>query len=251
MGETAVLEAKQIRKRFGHVEALRGAGFCAYSGEIVALIGDNGAGKSTLVKILSGALTPDSGEVLLDGKSASFRSPLEAQRNGIGTAYQDLALATELGSVENVYMGRELLRPGLRGRMGILDKRAMRAGTEDAFRQFGVRLKEIRDPMAALSGGQRQSVAICRAIMWAQRLVILDEPTAALGVVPTRKVLDLMRRARDTGVAIVLVSHNMQDVLSVADRIEVLRLGERVATFSAAGASVQSLVAAMTAGEST
>jgi simple sugar transport system ATP-binding protein len=243
---THVYEARGITKRYGHVCALMGADFAIDAGEVVALIGDNGAGKSTLVKVLSGVTQPDEGEILLRGKQIHLSSPSEARGLGIETVYQDLALAPELGPAENVYVGRELLKPGPLGRLGILDKKAMRRNAAAAFTSLGTDVKDLDAPVAALSGGQRQSVAICRSVMWASEIVFMDEPTAALGVRQTLNVLRLIRRVADTGVAVVLISHNMPEVLEVADRIEVLRLGRRVARIKASETNVAELVGAMT-----
>ena len=245
--ETApILEARDIVKTYGHVHALEGANFTVYPGEVVALIGDNGAGKSTLTKVISGVIRPDSGELLFDGRPVQIGSPAAAQQLGIETVYQDLALAPDLDGAANVYMGRELLKPGILGKLGVLDKRAMKAGAETAFRDLGVAVKDADASVAYLSGGQRQGVAVARAASWASRVIIMDEPTAALGVVQTENVLNVIRRVRDSGVAVVLISHNMPDVLKVADRIEVLRLGRRVAIFRRDEATLESLVAAMT-----
>jgi simple sugar transport system ATP-binding protein len=244
--QTPILEAIGITKRFGHVEALRGADFVARAGEVTALIGDNGAGKSTLVKILSGVYRPTSGEIRIEGKSVSFASPAEAHAAGIETVYQDLSVAADLSPAANMFMGRERLRRGWLGRLGFLDNPAMRRDSLVAFERLKVALKDMDTPIASLSGGQRQSVAICRAIMWAKSVVFMDEPTAALGVVQTARTLDLIRRIRDTGIAIVLISHNMRDVLQVADCVEVLRLGRRITSFRNAGLTVQDLVGAMT-----
>lgn len=241
-----LLEARRIRKRFDHVDALRGADFTAYAGEIVSLIGDNGAGKSTLVKVLSGAVRPDSGDLLVDGEPVSFASPTAAQSAGIETVYQDLALAPALGPAANLFMGRELTKAGPLGRLGFLDKAAMRDSTVRELASLGVKLADLDAPVSTLSGGQRQSVAICRAVAWAKRVVFMDEPTAALGVVQTRRVLDLIRQVRDRGLAVVLITHSMPQVLEVSDRIEVLRLGARVARFQAGEAKAEDLVAAMT-----
>ncbi|MFF7633399.1 ATP-binding cassette domain-containing protein [Kitasatospora sp. NPDC008050] len=241
-----LLDARGLWKTYGQVEALRGAGFTVYPGEVVALIGDNGAGKSTLVKTLVGAVGPDEGEILLDGRPVSFAGPRDAQRLGIETVYQDLALAADLDAAANLFLGRERLRPGLLGAFGVLDKRGMREHSVAAFAELGVELKDIDAPVATLSGGQRQSVAIARSVAWASRVVFMDEPTAALGVLQRGRVLDLIRRVRDRGVSTVLISHNMPEVLSVADRVEVLRLGRRVARFRAADTTLEELVAAMT-----
>ncbi len=241
-----LLQARGLVKHYGHVEALRGADFDVHAGEIVALIGDNGAGKSTLVKVLSGTERADAGEILLDGHAVHIGSPFEAQRLGIETVYQDLALAPDLDGAANLYLGREIVRSGLLGRLGFLDDTAMRNGARQAFSELGVDLQNAQSVVANLSGGQRQSVAVARSVAWASRLVFLDEPTAALGVLQTGRVLDVIRRIRDRGIAAVLISHNMPQVLAVADRIEVLRLGKRVATYPAAGTTVDQLVAAMT-----
>jgi simple sugar transport system ATP-binding protein len=241
-----ILEARDIIKTYGHVQALGGANFSVFPGEVVALIGDNGAGKSTLTKIISGVMRPDSGELLFDGRVVDVGSPAAAQQLGIETVYQDLALAPDLDGAANVYMGRELLKPGFLGKLGVLDKRAMKSGAETAFRDLGVAVKDADAAVAYLSGGQRQGVAVARAASWASRVIILDEPTAALGVVQTENVLNVIRRVRDNGVAVVLISHNMPDVIKVADRIEVLRLGRRVAIFRRDEATLESLVGAMT-----
>ncbi len=242
----AILEARGVVKHFGHVEALRGADFAAHAGEVTALIGDNGAGKSTLVKILSGVYQANAGSLVLDGSEVSFSSPSDAHAKGIETVYQDLSVASDLTPAANMFMGRELLRPGFWGRLGFLDNARMREASAAAFQRLKVSLKDMDTPIASLSGGQRQSVAICRSIMWAKRVVFMDEPTAALGVVQTRRTLELIRRIRDTGVAVVLISHNMRDVIEVADSIEVLRLGRRIARLRNDGVTVQDLVGAMT-----
>jgi simple sugar transport system ATP-binding protein len=243
-----LLEARGIRRRFGHVQALDGADFSVFPGEICALVGDNGAGKSTLVKILSGADRPDEGEIRLAGEPVSFDSPTAAHRCGIATLYQDLALAPELAPFENLFLGREEMKPGLLGALGFVDRTSMRRRADEQFARLGVRLRSSRVSVSSLSGGQRQSVAIARAAMWADKVIFMDEPTAALGVVQTGRVLDLIRQVRDQGIAVVLISHNMPQVLEVADRVEVLRLGRRVARLRAATATVDSLVVAMTSG---
>jgi len=245
-GSAPLLEARAIVKRFGHVTALGGADFSVQAGEVVALVGDNGAGKSTLVKILAGALHPDGGELLFDGRPVELTSPLDARALGIETVYQDLALAHDLDPASNVFLGREVLRGGILGRLGVLDRKAMRARTAEAFERLGVGLRSTSNPVVMLSGGQRQGVAVSRAVMWASKVIFMDEPTAALGVVQTRAVLDLIRRVRDSGCAVVLISHNMPEVLEVADRIEVLRLGRRVARLRTSETSIEEIVGAMT-----
>jgi simple sugar transport system ATP-binding protein len=241
-----ILEARDIVKTYGHVRALEGANFSVFPGEVVALIGDNGAGKSTLTQVISGVISPDSGELLFEGRPVHIGSPAAAQQLGIETVFQDLALAPDLDGAANVYMGRELMKPGILGKLGVLDKRAMKVGAETAFKDLGVAVKDADAAVAYLSGGQRQGVAVARAASWASRVIIMDEPTAALGVVQTENVLNVIRRVRDNGVAVVLISHNMPDVIKVADRIEVLRLGKRVAVFRRDEATLESLVGAMT-----
>lgn len=243
---TALLEATGIYKSYGHVEVLRGVEFSVEPGEVTTLIGDNGAGKSTLVKILSGVMPPDKGEIRLRDEPVTFTSPLHARELGIETVYQDLALAPDLGPAENAYVGRELLKPGLLGWLGVIDKKTMREKARESFVSMGTDVKDMDAPVAALSGGQRQSVAICRSVMWAQGLVYMDEPTAALGVRQTRKVLEMIRRVADRGIAVVLISHNMSDVLQVSDRVQVLRLGRRIVEYKRGEADVETLVGAMT-----
>jgi simple sugar transport system ATP-binding protein len=239
-----LLEARGLVKHYGSVQALDGASFTAYPGEVVALIGDNGAGKSTLVKTLSGVIRPDSGEILVSGSPVSFGNPLDARAHGIETVYQDLALAPDLDAAANLHLGRELYRwwPPLH----VLNKTEMRRRAVAAFKDLGVELPDVTAPVGTLSGGQRQSVAVARAVAYASKLIFLDEPTAALGVVQRERVLDNIRRVRDRGIAVVLISHNMPEVLAVADRVEVLRMGRRVARFIAADASIEQLVSAMT-----
>ncbi|GAA2204716.1 ATP-binding cassette domain-containing protein [Nonomuraea monospora] len=241
-----LIAARGIVKSYGQVEALRGADFSLETGEVVALIGDNGAGKSTLAKILSGVERPDGGTVEVEGEPVAFGSVEEARGAGIETVHQDLALCADLTPAANFFLGRERLRPGLLGLLGVLDNAAMRRETREACERLGVRLASQSAPVSALSGGQRQGVAVARAVTWARRVVFMDEPTAALGVVQTRRVLDLIRTVRDSGVSVVLISHNMQDVMAVSDRVEVLRLGRRVARFDTARASMEELVGAMT-----
>jgi simple sugar transport system ATP-binding protein len=241
-----LLSAHGVMKRYGQVQALHGADFDAYPGEVVALIGDNGAGKTTLVKALSGAVRPDAGEILLDGQPVHFDSPLDAQRRGVETVYQDLALAPDLDAAANLHLGRELMRGGILRPLHILDRRAMRRQARIAFAELGVNLQDSGVSVASLSGGQRQSVAVARAVAYASRVIFMDEPTAALGVLQRERVLETARRVRDRGVSVVLISHNMPEVLAVSDRVEVLRLGRRVARFRTADTSVEELVGAMT-----
>jgi simple sugar transport system ATP-binding protein len=241
-----VLEARQIFKSFGRVQALRGANFTIFPQEVVALVGDNGAGKSTLVKSLVGVHPPDSGEILFEGREVDIHTPSDARALGIETVYQDLALAEEIDPAANMYLGREILRSGFLGRLGFLDKAQMRRRSDEEFRNLGVRIADTAAPVANMSGGQRQGIAISRAVTWASKVVFMDEPTAALGVVQTRNVLDHIRRVRDQGLSVVLISHNMPEVFEVADRIEVLRLGERVARLRPKEVSMEDVVSAMT-----
>lgn len=243
---TPVIEARGVAKRFGHVEALRGVNFSAYAGEIVALVGDNGAGKSTLVKVLSGALQPDEGEVLIDAEPVTMQSPSEARALGVETVYQDLALAKELSPSANLFLGREIRRPGMLGRLGFLDHKAMVDQAARTFKEMSVNVRMSSPSVGMMSGGQQQGIAVCRALMWASRVVFFDEPTAALGVAQTGNVLNLLRQVRDSGVAVVLITHNMSDVLEVADSVEVLRLGESVARWPIEDVDGDRLVSAMT-----
>jgi simple sugar transport system ATP-binding protein len=246
MPDQPLLEAEGIVKSFGRVNALRGANFTVLPREVVALVGDNGAGKSTLVKVLAGVLQPDAGQIRFEGEPVTIHSPLEARGLGIETVYQDLALAAELDPAANLFLGREVVRGGVLGKLGFLDKRAMRRRADDQFHELGVNLQDTGARVAAMSGGQRQGIAVSRAVTWASKVVFMDEPTAALGVVQTRNVLDLIKRVRDRGLSVVLISHNMPEVFEVADRIEVLRLGERVARFNRGEASMEDIVGAMT-----
>ena len=210
------------------------------------MIGDNGAGKSTLVKIFSGAVRPDSGTILMNGEPVELTSPIHARELGIETVYQDLALAPELGPAANAFVGREVLKAGLLGRLGVLDNATMRTRTARAFNSLGTTMQDLDGPVASLSGGQRQAVAICRAGMWANRILFMDEPTATLGVVQRANVHAMIRRVAERGIAVVLISHNMPEVLETADRVEVMRLGRRVARMRCCDATMESLVGAMT-----
>ncbi|MEV0945743.1 ATP-binding cassette domain-containing protein [Rhodococcus sp. NPDC049939] len=243
---TPILEARGLSRSFGHVRALDGADFEIYPGEVVALIGDNGAGKSTLVKAMSGNLSLDSGEILFSGSPVDLRSPSAASELGIETVYQDLALAPHLNAAQNMFLGRELRAQGLLGRLGFLDTKTMRVRSRKALDDLGATVLTLTDPVGVMSGGQQQAIAIARAVAWAKGVVFLDEPTAALGVVQTKNVLDTIRRICDTGVAVVFISHSMPHVIEVADRVQVLRRGRRVATYEAENTSMEELVGAMT-----
>lgn len=228
--EGAALELRGIRKSFGQVEALRGVDLDIERGEVHAVMGDNGAGKSTLLKVAAGVVQPDDGEVRMAGAHVELATPLDARRAGIETVYQDLALADHRSCVANVYMGREVLRRGPLGRLGVLDRGAMAARTGEAFESLAVPVRDVERPVRLLSGGQRQGVAIARAAIWARTVVLLDEPTAALGVRQRAAVDCLIEnlRARDFGV--MLISHDVPQVLAIADRVSVLRLGENAGT---------------------
>ena len=248
MSERApILEARSLVKRYGQVVALDGADFELYPDEIVAVIGDNGAGKSTLIKTLSGALQPDAGEIRLDGKRIRFRAPGEARRAGIETVYQDLAVAPALDIASNIFLGREAR---LRGPLGfglrLLAKRTMRREAARHFAALQIGVQSMTQPVENLSGGQRQGVAVARAAKWAQRLVVMDEPTAALGVKETRQVLNLILRVREQGLPVVLISHDMPHVFELADRIHIMRLGKRVAVVTPQTHSMSEAVAIMT-----
>lgn len=244
---TPVLEGRGLVKSFGQVVALNGADFELYPGEITAIIGDNGAGKSTLIKVLSGAFQPDSGEILLDGENVRFRSPLDARRVGIETVYQDLAVAPALDIAANIFLGRELRRGGPAGSLlRALDKRAMRREAARHFSELKIGIPSIGQAVENLSGGQRQGVAVARAAAWGRRLVIMDEPTAALGVKETRQVLDLILRVRERGLPVILISHDMPHVFELADRIQIMRLGKRVAVVTPKTHSMPEAVAIMT-----
>jgi fructose transport system ATP-binding protein len=242
-----LFEARGIVKRFGHVTALSGADFELYSGEVLAVIGDNGAGKSTLIKVLSGALQPDEGEIRLDGEEVHFRTPLDARRAGIETVYQDLAVAPALDIASNLFLGREVRRGGPLGRVfRMLDKRAMRKEAARALSELHIGVQSVRAAVEDLSGGQRQGVAVARAAAWGRRVVIMDEPTAALGVKETAQVVALIKRVRERGLPVILISHDMPNVFELADRIHIMRLGKRAAVVTPKTHSMQEAVAIMT-----
>jgi D-xylose transport system ATP-binding protein len=243
--ETApTLEARNVSKRFGQVDALTEVDFEVRSGEVMALVGDNGAGKSTLIKCIAGTYSLDSGDIYFEGEKVSISGPKDAARLGIEVVYQDLALCDNLDVVQNMYLGREITDLLRR-----LKEAPMEARTAETLKGLRVTtISSIRQPVASLSGGQRQSVAIGRAVMWNSRVVILDEPTAALGVAQTEQVLELVRRLADQGLAVALISHNLHDIFAVADRITVLRLGRNVAVYERSQTTQQEVVQAITAG---
>ena len=223
-----ILDARGISKRFGRIQALAGVDMDVRAGSVVALLGDNGAGKSTLVKIISGVHQPDSGKVFVNGRSVNLASPRSASEIGIETVYQDLALCDNLTVVQNLFLGRETRGSNPVGRL-FLNRPSMESEAENAFATLGIRIPDLRSQVSTLSGGQRQAVAIARAIVWKSRIVVLDEPTAALGVEQTGNVHRLVRRLRNQGVGVVLITHNIADVFALADRMIVLRRGKRVA----------------------
>ncbi|MDD2926534.1 ATP-binding cassette domain-containing protein [Rhodoferax sp.] len=242
-----VMQTKGIVKRFGQVTALDGTDFELRAGEIMAIIGDNGAGKSSLIKTLSGASVPDEGEILLDGKPVHFKSPIDARRAGIETVYQDLAVAPAMSIAENLFLGRELLRPGLLGQwLRLLDKKEMLTQAITRMQELKVGIRSMTQAVETLSGGQRQCVAVARAAAFARHVVIMDEPTAALGVKEGNMVLELIRRVRDKGLPVILISHNMPHVFEVADRIHIQRLGKRAAVVNPKTVSMSDTVAVMT-----
>lgn len=242
-----VLEAKGLTKNFGHITALDGADFELRAGEILGIIGDNGAGKSTLIKALSGAVVPDRGEIFVDGARVHFRAPSDARRAGIETLYQELAVAPALSIVENLFLGRELRRPGFLGSvLRMLDRPRMLEESTAYMQELGISIRSMKQAVENLSGGQRQGVAVARSAAFARHVVIMDEPTAALGVKEGNLVLDLIGRVRERGLSVVLISHNMPHVFQVADRIHVARLGRRVALLDPKQVSMSDAVAVMT-----
>jgi simple sugar transport system ATP-binding protein len=250
-GATPVLSVRNISKHFGHVTALKDVSLDVAPGEVLALMGDNGAGKSTLVKILSGVHAPDHGELRVRGQQVHFTSPLDARAAGIETVYQDLALADDLSAPANLFLGREHRKRGLLGKLGVLDAKRMRREAEEHINSLGARVPDYRASVRMFSGGQRQSVAIARASIWARELIIMDEPTAALGLVQTEQVAQLIKRTRDRGIAVIVISHSVPFVFDVADRIVVLRLGTTATTLSPAEATHDKIVAAITGSSAT
>jgi D-xylose transport system ATP-binding protein len=244
VSDVPTLEARGISKSFGSVQALTDVDFEVRSGEVMALVGDNGAGKSTLIKCMAGIYSIDEGEMYFDGEQVSIHGPKDAARLGIEVVYQDLALCDNLDVVQNMYLGREE-----HSFLWRLNEPSMEASTAETLKSLSVTtIRSIRQQVATLSGGQRQSVAVARAVMWNSRVVILDEPTAALGVAQTRQVLDLVRRLAEQGLAVVFISHNLHDIFEAADRITVLRLGRNVAVHERASTTQQEVVHDITAG---
>jgi D-xylose transport system ATP-binding protein len=247
MSETPLLQLRGITKTYGSVEALTDVDFEVNPGEVMALVGDNGAGKSTLIKCIAGTHAYDSGQILFEGQEVNIHGPKDAARLGIEVVYQDLALCDNLDVVQNMYLGREEHDWSQR-----LNEPAMEQHTATTLKSLAVTtIRSIRQPVATLSGGQRQSVAVARAVMWNSKLVILDEPTAALGVAQTEQVLALVRRLAEQGLSVVIISHNLHDIFETANRITVLRLGRNVGVFERATTTQQEVVEAITAGKPT
>ena len=242
-----ILEAKGIVKRYGSVTAIDGADFELYPDEILAVIGDNGAGKSSLIKTLSGATIPDEGEIKLDGQTVHFKSPSEAREAGIETVYQDLAVAPALDIATNLFLGREKRRAGPLGSVfRMVDKKFMREEADRQMKSLQIGIRSMSQAVETLSGGQRQGVAVARAAAWARKLVIMDEPTAALGVKESAQVLELIKRVKDNGLPVILISHNMPHVFEIADRIHIHRLGKRVAVVTPQTHTMHEVVGIMT-----
>ena len=243
-----ILTARGLVKRYGRVTALNSADFDLYPGEILAVIGDNGAGKSSLIKAISGAVTPDEGEILLEGKPVQFKSPMEARAAGIETVYQNLALSPALSIADNMFLGREIRKPGILGSwFRMLDRTAMEKRAREKLTELGLMtIQNIGQAVETLSGGQRQGVAVARAAAFGSRVVIMDEPTAALGVKESRRVLELILDVKRRGLPIVLISHNMPHVFEVADRIHIHRLGRRLTVITPKEYSMSDAVAFMT-----
>jgi D-xylose transport system ATP-binding protein len=246
--DTPILQLRGVSKSFGAVQALYEVDFHVSAGEVMALVGDNGAGKSTLIKCIAGIYSIDSGEVLFEGEQVHIHGPKDSARLGIEVVYQDLALADNLDVVQNMFLGREEVSGPIRA----LDEITMEKRANDTLGSLSVTtIRSVRQTVAGLSGGQRQSVAVAKAVMWNSKVVILDEPTAALGVAQTRQVLDLVKRLGEQGLAVVLISHNLHDIFEVADSITVLRLGQNVAEYKRAEVTQTQVVEAITAGKLT
>lgn len=245
---TPVLSAKRLVKTYGHVVGLDGVSLDLYAGEVLAIIGDNGAGKTTLIKCLTGAEIPDEGELRLDGQQVHFRRPQDARDAGIETVYQSLAVSPALDVAANMYLGREIRRPGPLGSVfRMLDTKTMRKNARDELTRLGIStLQDVTVAIENLSGGQRQAVAVARAAAFGSKVVVLDEPTAALGVRESNQVLELIKRLRDNGVPVILISHNMPHVFEVADRIHIQRLGKRAGTITPQSHTMSEAVAIMT-----
>ncbi|MCD2498142.1 MULTISPECIES: ATP-binding cassette domain-containing protein [Microbacterium] len=240
-----IVRVRDVAKSFGHVRALRGASLDIYPGEVLALIGDNGAGKSTLSNVLAGVLDPDQGEVLVGGDAMTLGSVAAARSHGIEIVYQDLAQAPDLSVTQNFFLGRELVQPGPLGLLGKLDEKTMRARTKEAMSLLGAQVPSLTAPVSALSGGQRQAIAVARAVMWAKTAILMDEPTAALGARQTAMVYDAVRAAAERGLAVVLVSHDIPKMIDFADRIAIMRHGRVVEQMTTGGLQLVDVLTTM------
>lgn len=245
--QTPILETRHLSKKYGNVIAMDNTDFDLYAGEILAVIGDNGAGKSTLIKALSGALVPDSGQILLNGQEIHFRTPIDARKYGIETVYQTLAVAPAMNIVENLFLGREIRKQGFMGSVfRQLDKKKMISEASEYMKDLKFRIQSMQQAVETLSGGQRQGVAVARAAAFAKNVIIMDEPTAALGVKESGMVLDLIRKIRHKGLPVILISHNMPHVFEIADRIHIHRMGKRIAAVNPKDYSMSDVVSIMT-----
>jgi simple sugar transport system ATP-binding protein len=243
---TPLLEARGITKAYGNVAALTGVNFHLNPSEIVGLVGDNGAGKSTLVKTLCGAHQPTDGQILIDGEEVTFSSPKESRERGIEVVYQDLALANELSVAENIFLGREMKRSGIMGRLGAMDRKAMYASAIDTLHSLAIEIKSVETRCGMMSGGQRQAVAVARAIMWGSKVLLLDEPTAALAVAESDKIAGLVAGVKEKGVGVILVSHNLPQVHELCDRVVVLLRGRVVTELQRGEYNVDDMVSWIT-----
>jgi len=245
-GELPILEARGLSKSYGRIQALTEVDFTIHPGEVVGLVGDNGAGKSTLIKILSGAITPDVGHLKLKGEQVRFRFPAEARKRGIETVYQDLSLAPHLSIADNLFLGREIIRSGVASVFGVLDRKAMIQRAQLILDELHVTVRSMKALIGELSGGQRQAVAVARAVLWGDSMIILDEPTNHLGVEEVDMVLQLIRRVKERGIPVVFISHTLPHVLEVTDRIDVMFLGRKVKSLETKATSLDEVVAYIT-----
>ena len=250
MEKQPILKTIGIGKSYGSIEALKNVNFEIFPGEVVGLVGDNGAGKSTFIKILSGVHKKDRGDFFLEGKEISFNDPKDAMKAGIETVYQDLALASELDVVSNIFLGREIVSKKPWGFLGFLDRKSMKADVKKALERLKINIKSLNRPIKDLSGGQRQCVAIARCIEWGSKILIMDEPTAALGVEQSQKVLDLICEVKSKGLSVIFVSHTLPHVMQVCDRIVVLRLGETIASLKVNETNLDEVVSWITGSKS-